>query len=65
MTNLLAWPLDLRCGATLSNLVAKAAMSEGLADSGNRSTPRLEPLAAHSLSLTKAKAVALPPKLWT
>jgi len=44
MTNLLDWPLDLRCGATLSNRVAKAAMSEGLADSSNHSTPRLETL---------------------
>jgi 2,4-dienoyl-CoA reductase-like NADH-dependent reductase (Old Yellow Enzyme family) len=44
MTNLLDWPLDLPCGATLSNRVAKAAMSEGLADSGNHSTPRLETL---------------------
>ena len=44
MSNLLYWPLDLPCGATLSNRVAKAAMSEGLADSGNHSTPRLETL---------------------
>jgi 2,4-dienoyl-CoA reductase-like NADH-dependent reductase (Old Yellow Enzyme family) len=44
MTNLLDWRLDLPCGATLSNRVAKAAMSEGLADSGNHSTPRLETL---------------------
>jgi len=44
MTNLLDWPLDLPCGATLSNRVAKAAMSEGLADPGNHSTPRLETL---------------------
>lgn len=44
MTNPLARPLDLPCGATLSNRLAKAAMSEGLADSGNHSTPRLETL---------------------
>jgi 2,4-dienoyl-CoA reductase-like NADH-dependent reductase (Old Yellow Enzyme family) len=44
MTNFLARPLDLPCGATLSNRLAKAAMSEGLADSGNHSTPRLETL---------------------
>jgi 2,4-dienoyl-CoA reductase-like NADH-dependent reductase (Old Yellow Enzyme family) len=44
MINLLDCPLDLPCGATLSNRVAKAAMSEGLADSGNHSTPRLETL---------------------
>jgi len=41
MTNPLARPLDLPCGATLSNRLAKAAMSEGLADCGNHSTPRL------------------------
>ena len=44
MTNPLARPLDLPCGAALSNRLAKAAMSEGLADSGNHSTPRLETL---------------------
>jgi 2,4-dienoyl-CoA reductase-like NADH-dependent reductase (Old Yellow Enzyme family) len=44
MTNPLARPLDLPCGARLSNRLAKAAMSEGLADSGNHSTPRLETL---------------------
>jgi 2,4-dienoyl-CoA reductase-like NADH-dependent reductase (Old Yellow Enzyme family) len=44
MTNLLDCPLDLPCGATLANRVVKAAMSEGLADSGNHSTPRLETL---------------------
>jgi 2,4-dienoyl-CoA reductase-like NADH-dependent reductase (Old Yellow Enzyme family) len=44
MTNPLARPLDLPCGATLSNRLAKAAMSEGLADSDNQSTPRLETL---------------------
>src|SRR3979411_238431 len=44
MTNLLDCSLDLPCGATLSNRVAKAAMSEGLADSGNHATPRLETL---------------------
>jgi 2,4-dienoyl-CoA reductase-like NADH-dependent reductase (Old Yellow Enzyme family) len=37
MTNLLDLPLDLPGGATLSNRIAKAAMSEGLADSGNHS----------------------------
>jgi hypothetical protein len=31
MTNPLARPLDLPCGATLCNRLAKAAMSEGLA----------------------------------
>jgi 2,4-dienoyl-CoA reductase-like NADH-dependent reductase (Old Yellow Enzyme family) len=36
MTNPLARPLDLQCGATLSNRLAKAAMSEGLADSGSQ-----------------------------
>ena len=44
MTNPLARPLDLPCGATLSNRLVKAAMSEGLADTGNHSTPRLETL---------------------
>src|SRR4030088_606381 len=44
MTNPLARPLDLPCGATLSNRLAKAALSEGLADSRNHSTPRLEAL---------------------
>jgi 2,4-dienoyl-CoA reductase-like NADH-dependent reductase (Old Yellow Enzyme family) len=44
MTTPLARPLDLPCGATLSNRLAKAATSEGLADTGNHSTPRLETL---------------------
>ena len=44
MTNPLARPLDLPCGATLTNRLAKAAMSEGLADTGNHSTARLETL---------------------
>src|SRR5260221_13162358 len=37
-------PPALPCGATVSNRLAKAAMSEGLADSDNQSTPRLETL---------------------
>ena len=32
MTDLLARPLELPCGATLPNRLAKAAMTEGLAD---------------------------------
>jgi len=44
MTNLLARPLSLPCGATLPNRLCKAAMSEGLADRDNHSTPRLETL---------------------
>src|SRR3979411_1649404 len=44
MTNPLAQSLDLPCGATLSNRLAKAALSEGLADTGNHATPRLETL---------------------
>ncbi len=40
----LAQPLPLPCGAILSNRIAKAAMSEGLADSKNHATPRLETL---------------------
>lgn len=41
MTNLLSKPLDLPCGARLSNRLCKAAMSEGLADANNHVTPRL------------------------
>jgi 2,4-dienoyl-CoA reductase-like NADH-dependent reductase (Old Yellow Enzyme family) len=40
----LARPLDLPCGATLNNRLAKSAMSEGLADVRNRATSRLEVL---------------------
>jgi 2,4-dienoyl-CoA reductase-like NADH-dependent reductase (Old Yellow Enzyme family) len=44
MTNPLGQPLDIPCGTTLSNRLAKTATSEGLADSANHSTPRLETL---------------------
>ena len=44
MTHPLSQPLVLPCGAVLSNRIAKAAMSEGLADANNHSTPRLERL---------------------
>ncbi|WP_413733545.1 NADH:flavin oxidoreductase/NADH oxidase family protein [Sodalis sp. RH21] len=44
MTNPLAQSLVLPCGAKLSNRLAKSAMSEGLADSFNHSTPKLETL---------------------
>jgi 2,4-dienoyl-CoA reductase-like NADH-dependent reductase (Old Yellow Enzyme family) len=44
MTNPLLEPLSLPCGATLSNRLCKAAMSEGLADTDNHSTQRLETL---------------------
>ncbi|MFT4439041.1 NADH:flavin oxidoreductase/NADH oxidase family protein [Caballeronia sp. 15715] len=44
MTNLLSQPIELPCGVTLKNRFAKAAMSEGMADAFNRSTPRLETL---------------------
>ncbi len=44
MTDLLAQPLKLPCGATLPNRLCKAAMTEGLADSRLRATPRLENL---------------------
>src|SRR5215471_13511163 len=44
MTNPLARPLDLPCGARLHNRLAKAATSEGLADADNHSTHRLETL---------------------
>jgi 2,4-dienoyl-CoA reductase-like NADH-dependent reductase (Old Yellow Enzyme family) len=37
-------PLILPCGATLANRIVKAAMSEGMADNANHSTPRLERL---------------------
>lgn len=40
MTSPLAQPLKLRCGATLSNRLCKAAMTEGLADAQLRATPR-------------------------
>lgn len=39
-------PLDLPCGATLANRLAKAALTERLADPQNRSTERLERLYA-------------------
>ncbi len=44
MTDLLAQPLTLPCGAILSNRLVKTAMSEGMADLDNRPTPRLEAL---------------------
>lgn len=44
MSHPLAQPLDLPCGATLANRLAKAAMSEGLADAGNHATPKLATL---------------------
>lgn len=37
-------PLPLPCGATLTNRIAKAAMTEGLADARDRSTPGLNTL---------------------
>ncbi|MGJ6121482.1 hypothetical protein QN239_02785 [Mycolicibacterium sp. Y3] len=40
----LGQPLDLPSGATLPNRLAKSAMSEGLADVANHSTPRLDTL---------------------
>lgn len=42
----LSTPLQLPGGATLRNRIAKAAMSEGLADASGHSTPRLEALYA-------------------
>ena len=42
----LSTPLQLPCGATLNNRIAKAAMSEGLADAAGHSTSRLETLYA-------------------
>ncbi len=44
MTDLLAGPLRLPCGAVLPNRLCKAAMTEGLADSLLRATPRHETL---------------------
>ena len=44
MTHPLDRPLVLPSGATLPNRLAKAAMSEGLADVANHSTTRLEAL---------------------
>lgn len=44
MHNPLSSPLVLPCGAMLANRLCKAAMSEGLADVENHSTPRLETL---------------------
>ena len=38
--NALARPLELPCGATLSNRIAKAAMTEGLADADDLATDR-------------------------
>ncbi|MGB5810659.1 MAG: NADH:flavin oxidoreductase/NADH oxidase family protein [Polyangiales bacterium] len=40
----LARPLTLRCGATLSNRITKAAMTEGLADPDDTASDRLETL---------------------
>ena len=40
----LAQPLNLPCGAVLPNRIAKAAMTEGLADIAGRPTPELERL---------------------
>lgn len=44
MSNPLSEPIFLPCGATIPNRLAKAAMSEGLADTNNHSTKRLETL---------------------
>ncbi len=42
--NVLAQPLELPCGATLSNRLAKSAMTEGLADAEDRPNERHEVL---------------------
>jgi 2,4-dienoyl-CoA reductase-like NADH-dependent reductase (Old Yellow Enzyme family) len=44
MNTILSEPLKLPCGATLSNRIAKAAMSEGMAQADNHSSIRLETL---------------------
>lgn len=41
MTDLLAQPLTLPCGAVLKNRLCKAAMTEGLSDAHLRATPEL------------------------
>jgi 2,4-dienoyl-CoA reductase-like NADH-dependent reductase (Old Yellow Enzyme family) len=46
MAEILATPLVLPCGATLSNRIAKAAMTEGLADPQGRPTAELDRLYA-------------------
>lgn len=46
MTNALARPLELPCGAILKNRIAKAAMSEGMANLANHATTRLDTLYA-------------------
>lgn len=44
MSDVLAQPLSLPCGAVLQNRLVKAAMSEGIADARNHATPRLTQL---------------------
>jgi 2,4-dienoyl-CoA reductase-like NADH-dependent reductase (Old Yellow Enzyme family) len=44
MTNPLSKPIVLPCNATIANRLVKSAMSEGIADASNHSTPRLETL---------------------
>jgi 2,4-dienoyl-CoA reductase-like NADH-dependent reductase (Old Yellow Enzyme family) len=44
LTSPLSEPLTLPCGAVLSNRIAKAALTEGLADPQGRPTPELERL---------------------
>lgn len=44
MSEILAQPLTLPCGVTLPNRIAKAAMTEGLADPAGVPTPELERL---------------------
>ncbi|MEE9432912.1 MAG: NADH:flavin oxidoreductase/NADH oxidase family protein [Sphingorhabdus sp.] len=44
MTDILAQPLILPCGATIPNRLGKAAMTEGLADHQGRPTAKLERL---------------------
>jgi 2,4-dienoyl-CoA reductase-like NADH-dependent reductase (Old Yellow Enzyme family) len=46
MRDILATPLTLPCGATLFNRIAKAAMTEGLADPQGRATAELDKLYA-------------------
>ena len=44
MTTGIGTPIDLPCGARLTNRLCKAALTEGLADAKNRATDQLSRL---------------------
>jgi 2,4-dienoyl-CoA reductase-like NADH-dependent reductase (Old Yellow Enzyme family) len=44
MIEVLSTPVDLPCGARIANRIAKAAMSEGIADGNGRAGPRMAAL---------------------